>query len=290
MRIDISSKSDESWIRILSRYWKVSEEELRKPFKVIAKFKKSLKNDKNNREYGYFEEVRNLNGDLLYFPMGLGPVKIWANYKSSIDNGEFMLINVTLASYDERSRMNNPFLLKMENYTVGKPKLKFVDKLKKEKLIRTIFEETGATARDAKNTSRALHAIMGDLYTETERFVYELLQNADDQPQEYSLVNVTLKILSENFLFLHTGKPFTEADVESLSSIGDSTKANDSEKTGYKGIGFKSVFSDAETVSIDSGNFSFAFDKHSPLYPSDANMNDIPWQIKPIWQERYRLP
>lgn len=290
MRIDISSKSDESWIRILSRYWKVSEEELRKPFKVIAKFKKSLKNDKNNREYGYFEEVRNLNGDLLYFPMGLGPVKIWANYKSSIDNGEFMLINVTLASYDERSRMNNPFLLKMENYTVGKPKLKFVDKLKKEKLIRTIFEETGATARDAKNTSRALHAIMGDLYTETERFVYELLQNADDQPQENSLVNVTLKILSENFLFLHTGKPFTEADVESLSSIGDSTKANDSEKTGYKGIGFKSVFSDAETVSIDSGNFSFAFDKHSPLYPSDANMNDIPWQIKPIWQERYRLP
>lgn len=290
MRIDIYSKPEQEWIRILSRYWKMSEEELLVPFKVIAQFRKSPKNDKNNREYGYFEDVRNLNGDLLYFPLGLGPVRIWANYKNTIDNGQFWLINVALASYNDRVLRNNPFLLKMENYIVGKPKLKFSDKLNKEKLIRTIFKETGATVRDARNTSRALQSIMGDLYTETERFVYELLQNADDQPQNNSLVNVTLKTLTENFLFLHTGKPFTEADVESLSSIGDSTKANDSEKTGYKGIGFKSVFSDAETVYIDSGNFSFAYDKHSPLYPSNANMDDKPWQIKPIWQERYRLP
>lgn len=290
MLINVLSKSDGEWIRILSRYWKIDEVNLMRPFKVLAKFKKSPKNDKNNREFGYFEEVRNLNGDLLYFPMRLGRVRIWSQYRKVFDNDEFWLINVSLSPFEERVKRNNPFMLKMDNYIVGKPKLQFVDKLKKEKLIRTIFEETGATARDAKNTSRALHAIMGDLYTETERFVYELLQNADDQPQENSLVNVTLKILSENFLFLHTGKPFTEEDVESLSSIGDSTKANDSEKTGYKGIGFKSVFSDAETVYIDSGNFSFAFDKHSPLYPSDANMDDIPWQIKPIWQERYRLP
>ena len=201
MHIDVISKPDEIWIKILSRYWKISEDELISPFKVIAKFKKSPKSDKNNHEFGYFEEVRNLNGDLLYFPLGLGPVKIWASYKSGIDNNEFWLINVKLATYEERARRNNPLLLKMENYTVGKPKLQFVDKLKKEKLIRTIFEETGATARDAKNISRALQSIMGDLYTETERFIYELLQNADDQPQDNLMVNVTLKTLTENFLF-----------------------------------------------------------------------------------------
>lgn len=130
---------------------------------------------------------------------------------------------------------------------------------------------------------------MGDLYTETERFVFELLQNADDQPEKGIMVNVKLKTLNENLLFLHSGKPFSSKDVESISSIGDSTKKNDSEKTGYKGIGFKSVFSDAETVFINSGNFSFAFDKHSPVYPADANMDEVPWQIKPIWEERYRL-
>ena len=286
----IFTKSDEELIKILARWWKMSEVELMKPFKVIASFKKSDKKDKNDREYGYFIDVRNLNGDLLYYPPKFGPVKIFSVYKEGFMTSNIWQINVKLAPRSQRDKFKNPFLLILDNSIVGKPKVQFLDKLKKEKLIRKIFEETGSTERDAKNTSNALHAIMGDLYTETERFVFELLQNADDQPEYGKMVNVKLKTLEENLLFLHTGKPFTEDDVESISSIGDSTKKKDTEKTGYKGIGFKSVFSDADTVYIDSGNFSFAFDKNSPLYPEGTNMDEIPWQIKPIWEERYRLP
>jgi len=286
----IFTKSDEELIKILARWWKMSEEELMKPFKVIASFKKSDKKDKNNREYGYFVDVRNLNGDILYYPPKFGQVRIFSAYKDGFMSSDIWQINVKLAPRAQREKHKNPFMLTLDNAVVGKPKVQFIDKLKKEKLIRKIFEETGSTERDAKNTSNALHAIMGDLYTETERFVFELLQNADDQPENGKLVNVKLKTLDENLLFLHTGKPFSEDDVESISSIGDSTKKKDTEKTGYKGIGFKSVFSDADTVFIDSGNFSFAFDKNSPLYPGEANMDEIPWQIKPIWEERYRLP
>lgn len=289
-RNNIFTKSDEELIRILARWWKMSEDELLKPFKVIASFKKSDKEDKNGREYGYFIDVRNLNGDLLYYPPKFGPVKIFSVYKEGFMSSNIWQINVKLAPRSQRDKYKNPFLLILDNAIVGKPKVQFLDKLKKEKLIRKIFEETGSTERDAKNTSNALHAIMGDLYTETERFIFELLQNADDQPEDGKQVNVKLKTLDENLLFLHTGKPFSEDDVESISSIGDSTKKKDTEKTGYKGIGFKSVFSDADTVFIDSGNFSFAFDKNSPLYPDGANMDEIPWQIKPIWEERYRLP
>ena len=287
---NIFTKSDEEIIKILARWWKMSEDELMKPFKVIASFKKSDKKDKNNREYGYFIDVRNLNGDILYYPPKFGLVKIFSVYKEGFMSSDIWQINVKLAPRVQREKYKNPFLLVLDNAIVGKPKVNFLDKLKKEKLIRKIFTETGSTTRDAKNISNALHAIMGDLYTETERFVFELLQNADDQPEEGKMVNVKLKALDENLLFLHDGKPFTEADVESISSIGDSTKKKDTEKTGYKGIGFKSVFSDAETVYIDSGNFSFAFDRKSPIYPADANMEEIPWQIKPIWEERYRLP
>lgn len=289
-KVNTSTKSDNEWLNLLSRWWKMDLEDLQKPFKVIARFVKSSKKDVNGRDYGYFMDVRNLNGDILYYPMGLGLVKIFCLYRESFDNGEYWQINVKLDSRNRREKYNNPFLLTISDTIAGKPKLKFVDKLNKEKFIKKIFEETGSTPRDAKNISNALHAIMGDLYTETERFVFELLQNADDQPQNESLVNVTLKTLNENLLFMHTGKPFTEADVESISSIGDSTKKKDSEKTGYKGIGFKSVFSDAETVFIDSGNFSFAFDKNSPLYGDEEDMDVIPWQIKPIWEEKYRLP
>ena len=289
-RNNLFNKKDEELIRILARWWNMSEVELTKPFKVIATFKKTNKKDKYNREFGYFEDVRNLNGDLLYYPLKCGIVRVFSEYKEGFMSSNLWQINVKLAPRTQREKFQNPFMLVMENTIVGKPKVQFLDKFKKEKLIRDRFEQTGYTKIDAKNEANALIRLMGDLYTETERFVFELLQNADDQPVEGKLVNVRLKTLDENLLFLHTGKPFTEADVESISSIGDSTKKNDLEKTGYKGIGFKSVFSDAETVYIDSGNFSFAFDKNSPVYPSDANMDEIPWQIKPIWEERYRLP
>ena len=289
-RNNIFTKSDEEIIKILARWWKMSEDELMKPFKVIASFKKSDKKDKNDREYGYFIDVRNLNGDILYYPPKFGLVKIFSVYKEGFMSSDIWQINVKLAPRVQREKYKNPFLLVLDNAIVGKPKINFIDKLKKEKLIKHRFEQTGYTKIDAINTSNALVRLMGDLYTETERFVFELLQNADDQPEEGKLVNITLKSLDENLLFLHNGKPFNEADVESISSIGDSTKKNDIEKTGYKGIGFKSVFSVADTVYIDSGNFSFAFDKNSPLYPDGADMDKIPWQIKPIWEERYRLP
>lgn len=283
-------KTDDELIRILSHYWGVSIEDLNKPFKVIATYKKAPKKDIKGREYGYFENVHNLNGDILYYPHKLGKVRVFSLHRDSFLTNEFWQVNVKLASRIQRIKFNHPFMLEISDTFLDEPKLSFVDKLNKEKLIRKIFEETGSTSRDAKNTSNALHAIMGDLYTESERFIFELLQNADDQPQEGSLVNVTLKTLNEDLLFLHSGKPFSVADVESISSIGDSTKKNDSEKTGYKGIGFKSVFSEAETVYINSGNFSFAFDKKSPVYSNEEDMDTVPWQIKPIWEERYRLP
>lgn len=284
------SKTDDELIRILSCCWGIPVEDLNKPFKVIATYKKAPKKDAKGREYGYFEDVRNLDGDILYYPNKLGKVRVFSFHRDSFLTNEFWQVNVKLASRIQRMKFNNPFMLEISDTILGNSKLSFVDKLNKEKLIRKIFEETGSTSRDAKNISNALHAIMGDLYTETERFIFELLQNADDQPQKGSFVNVTLKTLNEDLLFLHSGKPFSEADVESISSIGDSTKKHDSEKTGYKGIGFKSVFSEAETVYINSGNFSFAFDKKSPIYANEEDMDAIPWQIKPIWEEKYRLP
>lgn len=280
-RSSIFTKTDDELIRILARWWKMSKDELKKPFKVIASF---------NKKSGYFIDVRNLNGDILYYPLKFGPVKIYSVYEDGYMSSDIWQINVKLASRAQREKDKNPFLLILDNTIVDRPKINFIDKLKKEKLIRHRFKQTGYTKIDAINTSNALVRLMGDLYTETERFVFELLQNADDQPEEGKLVNVKFKSLDENLLFLHTGKPFNEADVESISSIGDSTKKNDIEKTGYKGIGFKSVFFVADTVYIDSGNFSFAFDKNSPLYRDEEDMDKIPWQIKPIWEERYRLP
>lgn len=273
----------------LVRYWKVEESvKNNNTIQLVGKFSKSKTKDKNGNDYGYFVNIRNLNGDILYYPFGLGEVQVWAPFRPILQQSEFWLINLTIDDSDYSE--NNPCALRLADFTFGQPKNKFKDKIEKEKLIRKIFKETGYTKTDAKNEANALRSIMGDLYTETERFIFELLQNADDQPNENKKVKTSLRLLQGNLIFTHNGKPFDKDDVVSICSIGDSTKKNDSDKIGYKGIGFKSVFSDSNTVYINSGNFSFSFDKESFLYNKEENMDEVPWQIKPIWAEMYRYP
>lgn len=54
---------------------------------------------------------------------------------------------------------------------------------------------------------------------------------------------------------------FTSRNVEALCRIGRTTKSNNGNQIGEKGIGFKSVFKIADVVWICSGYYSFKFDK-----------------------------
>lgn len=285
------SKSDKEILDYLVEWWEIegTEETSRNAtICLVGTYEKAPKLDKYDREYGFFTNVRSPRGDILYYPYKLGQVNIYTQHRAYFQDTEFLEIDVSLSKQQLRKDKKNPFLLNLHGVK-DNASLKILDRIEKEKFIKKIFNETGYTLRDAKNTSNALKRIAGDLYTETERFVFELLQNADDVPNHSKEVDVRFKLLSENLLFLHNGKPFDNDDVDSISGIGDSTKRKDAEKTGYKGIGFKSVFTDAETVLINSGGFSFSFDKHSPLYKS-KNIDEIPWEIKPIWTEHYRYP
>lgn len=229
--------------------------------------------------------IRDQEGDLLRYPYNLGAPRIWARANDKWE-GHHWTIKVQINQRDSE----NPFALILANEVLGKPSDTIQEHIRKENFIRKIYEETGATERDAKNTVNALLRITGDLYTERERFIFELLQNADDAPnEEKGYVDTEIHLLSEHLLFLHNGRPFSDSDVESIASIGDSTKKKDSATTGYKGIGFKALFTEVDSVIIRSGSFSFAFDKHSPLYKNE-DMTATPWQLKPIWQERYRYP
>ena len=101
----------------------------------------------------------------------------------------------------------------------------------------------------------------------------------------------------------HQGEPFSEADIESICSVGDGNKKGDENKTGFKGIGFKSVFSHSNYVVINSGDYCFRFDKNTWIdyWSNDwgdkaiwkaervkkgkEESNKMPWQIIPKWTE-----
>lgn len=162
----------------------------------------------------------------------------------------------------------------------------FIKKLQRE---RTDYKY----ASQVRTIAKSLIQLSVGIYTEPERFVYELLQNAVDAFSDTGndSLEILIKAERDKFIFMHNGKPFNEKDVEGICDVGNGTKENDSKKIGYKGIGFKSVFMPSVNhVSIISGEFCFEFDKQQarrlmPSFPASEGIlgpNDVPWQVIPI--------
>lgn len=103
-----------------------------------------------------------------------------------------------------------------------------------------------------------------DLYSTKTRFVYELIQNAEDN--QYTKA-ATAKHDPFLIFTLHPSRivvdsnedGFNEANVKAICSTSQSTTTNAQGYIGEKRIGFKSVFKVASKVHIQSGPFSFAF-------------------------------
>lgn len=149
-------------------------------------------------------------------------------------------------------------------------------------------------ASQARTQAQSLNLLSSGIYTEEERFIYELLQNAVDAfvDTPSKELDVKIEVKGNYLLFMHNGAAFTETDIEGLCDVGNGSKVTDTKKVGYKGIGFKSVFMKATQVFIKSASFCFKFDKedcinYMPSYIRDGSLSieDIPWQIIPIETE-----
>lgn len=138
--------------------------------------------------------------------------------------------------------------------------------------------------------AQSLNLLSSGIYTEEERFVFELLQNAVDAYNDSGCLKVKI-LLNDNYLvFMHNGDKFSKRDIEGLCDVGNGNKMNDIRKIGYKGIGFKSVFMHSKNVTIESGDYCFKFNKaYWDNYWDNAwgekDMGKtilMPWQIIPI--------
>jgi hypothetical protein len=119
-----------------------------------------------------------------------------------------------------------------------------------------------------------------DIYTDSKRFIYELLQNADDASNNNGKLEIRIDFTDSYIVLSHKGEPFSEIDIESISSVGDGSKAGDENKTGFKGIGFKSVFAHSNCVIIKTGNYCFKYEKKCW-----DNHWDVKWGKKEEWEK-----
>ncbi|WP_254538592.1 sacsin N-terminal ATP-binding-like domain-containing protein [Halomarina litorea] len=110
-------------------------------------------------------------------------------------------------------------------------------------------------------------AIYGDSTTETEtqgdyhdRFIYELLQNADDAIEGRDDAAVRFELDGSTLYVANTGRPLTAKDVHSLCIQGLSSKSDDEAAIGRKGRGFTSVLELTDRPRVYSTEYQFVFD------------------------------
>lgn len=109
-------------------------------------------------------------------------------------------------------------------------------------------------------------ALLAGHYSESNHFVYELLQNAEDESAD----RVVIEYYDDRLVFYHNGDPFDEKDVRGVSSMLMGTKDRDSAQTiGRFGMGFKSVFKYTYQPEIYSDDEAFIIENY--LLPSEIS-------------------
>ena len=125
----------------------------------------------------------------------------------------------------------------------------------------TTFEALSARRRAYVEAARdngfeeGLRKLLANLYPDNAHFIYEILQNAEDAGAH----EVTFHLQTDGLRVDHDGtRLFNLRDIDSITGIGQSTKADDATSIGKFGVGFKAVFAYTQTPAIHSGAYSFA--------------------------------
>ncbi|KAF4452438.1 hypothetical protein F53441_4718 [Fusarium austroafricanum] len=138
-----------------------------------------------------------------------------------------------------------------------------------------------ALLRKDEMIGSAVLTLARNLYTSNARFVFELLQNADDNNYSSALSNgqdpyVFFEVRPNRVSIECNENGFTHENLKAICAIGKSSKVGAAGYIGEKGIGFKSVFMAAWKVHIQSNDFSFSFTHRK----GDSGLG----MVTPVWE------
>ncbi|KAK7425103.1 hypothetical protein QQX98_000017 [Neonectria punicea] len=161
---------------------------------------------------------------------------------------------------------------------LGEDKLSRIGAIEPE--LRREVEE--ALLRKDEMIGSAVLTLARNLYTSNARFVFELLQNADDNNYSKAIAAgedpyVSFDIRPDKLSIECNENGFTPDNLQAICAIGKSSKVGAQGYIGEKGIGFKSVFMAAWKVHIQSNGFSFSFTHRK----GDSGLG----MVTPVWEE-----
>lgn len=156
--------------------------------------------------------------------------------------------------------------------------------MKEKELIRELYSEfEGNKAGITRICKNLAEKVSSELYSQDIHFVFELIQNAEDNDYEQGVKPVLkfafFQLAGIDWLLVENNeRGFLPDHVRSLCSAGDSTKKNKTGYIGQKGIGFKSVFAVSNEPMIFSGKFQFSI----PRYIPELKIG----YFAPVWQDK----
>ena len=121
----------------------------------------------------------------------------------------------------------------------------------------SVNRKTWVKTTKENNFHDGIFNLLTELYPDNAHFLYELLQNAEDT----GATEVKFSLNNNELIYSHNGRDFSLADIRGITSIGQGTKANDINKIGKFGVGFKAVFAYTATPQIHSGDFNFQIEE-----------------------------
>ncbi|KAF6137957.1 hypothetical protein GIB67_041830 [Kingdonia uniflora] len=178
-----------------------------------------------------------------------------------------------------------------------------------EELRRSKFSIGGKPNLLTEDLHQAVKNLSAELYAKDVHFLMEIIQNAEDNEYEEG-VNPSLEFIVTSEDITDTGAPatllifnnekgFSRKNVESICSVGRSTKKGQ-RKRGYigeKGIGFKSVFLITAQPYIFSNGYQIKFNEEpcphcnvGYIVPEWVEENPTPADIERIYGSPGSLP
>lgn len=114
-----------------------------------------------------------------------------------------------------------------------------------------LINESNEWVKLSKRRGYDFDSLLAGLYNDPSHFIYEMLQNAEDE----KATEVRFELFDDRLDIYHDGKPFDFEDIKGVTGIGISTKKGKPDAIGKFGVGFKSVFAITETPIIFSGEY-----------------------------------
>lgn len=133
--------------------------------------------------------------------------------------------------------------------------------------IKNDYSRQNNTEAALSSLANATQTLASDLYEKDTHFIFELIQNAEDN--SYSSTNkpslsFKLKSSPPTIVIENNEQGFSPEHVQAICAVGLSTKKKSEGYIGEKGIGFKSVFRVTNRPEIHSKGFHFSLPENHP--------------------------